>query len=432
MKQGLSQQTASYHTEWAYVKGLGFTLTFLALGSTLANFTIGLRLGEQLFSQGVWAARGTACLFVLLLYFCIDWVLKIILTDLSRAGQEGITTQDIYGNDVVVTTTNHDFLWRIAYIILGITTTISLTSNFMVADQLSGESPYSQYQQQLLASLTLTETVNHQAIETLAANSKDSTVTLKRERLMRVAINSAKSESWKNDYLAAADNMDAWFWTCQRCPDGYKAYRNRILAAMQEADALERQAQETAMTMATTIAQTVEGAADTTMLSKLEAVSHLLAEDQQSKEWFINVILLAMTLAGAVMSIVLTKLLKKHRQANGQLVHHNPARLLMKIAGVFTHHGAEILPVKAKEQEQQDMSLAHLAVETEREIASETPKRICQLEGCEADLDALGLRADALYCCKEHRYRGNAAKRKKKQENIFCSRTKHRLESEVG
>lgn len=380
--------------------------------------------------------------FVLLLYFCIDWVLKIILTELSRAGHEGTTVKDIYGQTITIKRTDTAFLWRIAGIALLITTAISITSNFMVADQLSGDSPYQAYQQQILASLSLNDKASNQAIETLHHISTDTALMDKRERIIYTAIHSEEHQSWINDYENAKGNMKAWFWTCTQCPKGYKAYRNRILKAMQEADALEEEATSTSITLTQNIAQTLEGVSDTTMLSKLETVSGLLNEDKENKEWLINAILLAMTLGGAVLSVILTKLLKKHREANGQLVNDNPATMLMAFTGLFKQRPSPTIQeihaptetetpgIISEATEENPTSILKNPTALHEEVEKPTNKRICQLEGCENDLDKLGLRADARYCCKEHRYKANAEKRKNTQNNIFVLNTRSRIKAQ--
>lgn len=420
MNQSIQQHSASYSTEWSLIKGRGFTLTFLALGSTIANFSIGHKLGLQMFPEYRIIGLGVALAFAMLLYFCVDWVLKVILTELSRAGQEGATVQDIYGQIITIKPTDTTFLWRIAAVALAITTVISLTSNFMVADQLSGESPYKQYQVQLFTSLTRNDEASSKALEALQAVGVDTTLTNKRERMIYTAVHSTKNRSWIRDYEQAKGNMEAWFWTCTQCPTEYRQYRTRILAAMNQADDLATQSKQSSVVMTQGIAQTLQGVTDTTTLSKLETVSALLNDEKEGKEWLINAILLAMTLGGAVLSVILTKLLKKHRETNGQLVNDNPAAGMMRIANLFNASSSMEVQQVIQHQSIVPETTTELVQEKEGVQAQKEVKRICQLEACHEDLDALGLRSDARYCCKEHRYKANAAKRKR--ENIFTLR----------
>ena len=64
-------------------------------------------------------------------------------------------------------------------------------------------------------------------------------------------------------------------------------------------------------------------------LIELRKTTAALEERRQSKQDTLNIVLMAMTIAGALMSLLVTWLLKKHREHYGQLIPDNPIRFLL-------------------------------------------------------------------------------------------------------
>lgn len=325
----------SYYVEWGYVKGRGFTLNFLALGSMLAFYRVGNSVGLMTFPHSSWLIFATQLAFVALAYYAVDWVLKIVLTDASTVVRQSADLYDINGNKINVIDRNVRYIWQVGISALLITTSISIVSNWFVSHDLSGQSHLLLYQEQLLQKMAIDTTLKKQALQLLSeAGDKEATILAQamneRKHLIKKAIDNTESASYKRDYYVHQHNPKAWFWTCQQCPIRYQEYRDNIKEAIEKGDALVAQASGYTETITASLSPTLSTQiTQDSALIALKETTEILEQERQDKESYLNLILLVMTLAGAIISLLLTYLLRKHREVNGQLINDNPTRFLM-------------------------------------------------------------------------------------------------------
>ena len=333
--QSKTRQPSSYYIEWGYIKARGFTLTFLALGTMLVFYRIGTYLGETTFNGSLKAVFILRVLCVGIAYYSVDWVLKIVLTDASTVAKPSANVIDISGNKIKSGDKDSRHVWKVAIAALLITTSISLVSTFFVSDDLSGKSHLLTYQNQLLSRIALDTALKQQALSIISgAGDKQTSMQAhalqEYKRLVGVAVDATKNKSWKNDYYLYKDRPKTWFWTCKKCPSGYKAYRNTIKAAMEQGNALINAANGYSHTITATLSPTLSySATQDSALIELKNITATLEKRRQSKQTTLNIVLFSMTLAGAFMSLLVTWLLKKHREHYGQLIPDNPIRFML-------------------------------------------------------------------------------------------------------
>jgi len=420
-----SRKPVSYYIEWGYVKGRGFTLNFLAFGSMLFFYRIGSQLGAMTFGHGSPLIFWVRLLCVILAYYSIDWVLKVVLTDASTVAKQNAELFDVNGNKIEVSERNAASIWKVAIAALCITTGISVASNFFVSSELSGDSHLLTYQSQLVSRMNTDSALINKALQILDQSADKQTqltanATAQRSALIDAAIKNG-SPSWRNDYYLHKNNSKAWFWTCKSCPSGYIAYREGIKVAIAEGDKILARASGYSELMAATLSPTLSPsmAKDSTLM-ELKTITQTLESERKHKERLTNIALLIITIASAIVTFLLTWLLRKHRIVNGQLVNDNPARFMMVTFDIFnrvkrllsdilftvTFNIHELLLEKGwlKSYTVEDTHV------TESLHATVRVHKTCI--HCDAKL--IGKRSDSKYCNDTCRANFHAEKRKKK------------------
>lgn len=420
---------SSYYIEWSYVKARSFVLNFLALGTMLMFYRIGSMIADQGFPDSLvmlWVMR---LVMVSIAYYAIDWALKIVLTDASRTAAPPAHVKDISGNKVQTEKHNTVYLWRVAIFAVLITTGISLTSNFFVSSDLSGQSYFPKYLQTLERETLRDSVMKMEAFDLLGSAPQYqtemlATAQMQARQLLADAVD-AGTASWKRDYNAHKNNRQAWFWTCSRCPSAYKAYRDGIISAIEQGKQLVTQAGGYTQIITQSLTPTLsrEVSQDSTVLAMRNAVTQLELE-RKAKRKTINLVLMIMTVAGAILALLLTWLLKKHRSYYGQLINDNPARFLM-VATDITNRVRRIfsdvlysLTFHQHERLLRNGYLVSYTVEEQNVTASlhATVHVLKRCEWCEKPLR--GKRSDAKYCDDECRSKGNAEKRGKRSKAV--------------
>ncbi|NQX78826.1 hypothetical protein [Gilvibacter sp.] len=412
----------AYYIEWSYVQARSFVLNFLALGTMLMFYRVGTMIAETGFPDlafMLWIMRGV---MVGVAYYAIDWGLKIILTDASATAAPPSHVKDISGNKIEPQKRQSGYLWRVAFFAVFITTGISLTSNFFVSADLSGESHLPQYLQTLERETLRDSTMKMQAFNLLEAAPALQSQMLREARsqakaLLTKAINSG-SASWKRDYYAHRDKAEAWFWTCTACPREYKSYRGRIIAAIAEGEQIIAEAGGYTQSITASLSPTLsrELAQDSTMIEVKNAVYQLEAE-RKAREKTINIVLMIMTLAGAILALALTWLLKKHRLYNGQLINDNPARFLMvatDIGNRLRRLFSDVLYSLTFHQHERLLKHGWIISYTveEQNVTASLHATVHNHKSCEwCDKRLIGKRSDAKYCSDDCRVKSNAEKR---------------------
>jgi len=420
-----TRKPVSYYIEWGYVKGRGFTLNFLAFGSMLFFYRIGSQLGAMTFGQDSPLIFWTRLLCVILAYYSIDWVLKVVLTDASTVAKQNAELFDVNGNKIETSERNNANIWKVAIAALCITTGISLASNFFVSSDLSGESHLLTYQSQLVSRMDADSTMKNKALSILNQSADKQTqltanAIAQRSALIDAAVK-AGSPSWRKDYQRHKNNPKAWFWTCKGCPSGYIAYRDGIKAAIEQGDKVLARASGYSELMAATLSPTLSPSmGKDSVLLELKTITQKLEGERKRKEWFTNITLFIITLAAALITFLLTWLLHKHRMVNGQLINDNPARFMMVSSDIvnrvkrllsdilftLTFNVHEILLEKGwlKSYTVEDTHI------TETLHATVRVHKSCLY----CDTKLIGKRSDSKYCNDSCRANFHAEKRKKK------------------
>lgn len=416
---------ASYYIEWSYVQARSFVLNFLALGTMLMFYRIGSMIAEQAFTNSplmLWVMRLS---MVSIAYYAIDWGLKIVLTDTSSTAAPPSSVRDISGNKVEAKERKTNHLWKVAIFAVCITTGVSLTSNFFVSADMSGKSHLPAYLQTVERETMRDSVMKMQAFTLLQTAPETESTMLSNARkqaadLLNTAVNSGTA-SWKKDYYAHRNNRKAWFWTCRDCAKGYKDYRNRIITAIQEGEAIVAGAGGYMQTITASLSPTLsrELGKDSTMLD-VKATVMQMEQERQSRKRTINLVLMMMTIAGAILALVLTWLLKKHREFYGQLINDNPARFLMvatDISNRIRRIFSDVLYSLTFHQHERALNRGYIVSYTveEQNVTASLHATVQGTKRCQwCDKTLRGKRSDAKYCDDECRSQGNAAKRQKK------------------
>lgn len=415
----------SYYIEWSYVQARSFVLNFLALGTMLMFYRIGSLIAEQAFTNSslmLWVMRLS---MVSIAYYAIDWGLKIVLTDTSSTAAPPSSVRDISGNKVEAKERNTNHLWKVAILAVCITTGVSLTSNIFVSSDISGRSHLPAYLQTVEREAMRDSVMKMQAFSLLQTAPETEGKMLSNARkqateLLNTAVNSGTA-SWKKDYYSHRNNQKAWFWTCSNCAKGYKDYRNRIITAMREGDEIIAGASGYMQSITASLSPTLsrELGKDSTMIDVRATVMQMEAE-RQSRKRTINLVLMMMTIAGAILALVLTWLLKKHREFYGQLINDNPARFLMVATDISNRARrifSDVLYSLTFHQHERALSRGYIVSYTveEQNVTADLHATVHSAKRCQwCDKTLRGKRSDAKYCDDECRSQGNAAKRQKK------------------
>ena len=408
---------STYYIEWGYVKGRSFTLTFLALGTMLVFYRIGTNLGQLTFEEGSPWVQVSRIVAVAIAYYAIDWVLKIILTDVATIAK--VTEYDLqHPDDEEATAVKREVgkIWRVAVAALAITTTISTVSNFFVSSDLSGESHIQNYQQQLKMRMAQDTLQRTQAMSMLgAAPEKEQAMidkaTLRGDRLLEDAI-AKGSPSWQRDYQKHKNKPSAWFWTCQECPYEYRTYREEIKETVAKRRRIISEASGYTATLTAALSPTLSGSMmQDSSLIEFKANALILEKERKRKESILTWVLTIMTFAGAIITLLLTWLLRKHREEHGQQVTDNPTRFLM-IADDISNRVRRIISdviysvtFYQYEKMVRNGKLKSYTVE-EESVIDDLHATVHNVKRClNCDKELVGKRSDAKYCddsCRTH------------------------------
>lgn len=331
MEQRNTSDENAYQQEWAYVKGRTFTLNLLALGSLVVTFRLGGFIGNMVSSNDnvVFSVR---LIFMWLAYMAVDWVLKNALaaaSNVQKDEEDSPTPKSVM---------------RFAAAALVTTLGLSLASNPFISSELAGKSYLPEFNQEIVAAIQRDSTLKMEAFAALkeAGEVEDGKVQAAyRQKKVLVAEAVAKgSKSWKNDYQLHKNNPKAWFWTCQKCPSEYKAYREGILAAIQEGDKLIANAQGYSSSVQATLSPTLSySVSQDTFLLAMKGNVQKLEKERQTAEKRLNTVLLVMTIMFGGLSVGLTIVLRDHRKQHGQLVPDGNVRMVMIVLDMSNRLG---------------------------------------------------------------------------------------------
>ena len=192
-------------------------------------------------------------------------------------------------------------------------------------------------------------------------------------------------------------------------------------AAIAEGDKILTRASGYSQLMAVTLSPTLSPsiAKDSTLL-ELKAITQTLESERKRKELFTNVTLFIITLAAALITFLLTWLLRKHRMVNGQLINDNPARFMMVSSDIVNRIKRLLsdilftLTFNVHEKLLENGWLKSYTVEdthiTETLHATVRGHKSCLY--CDSKL--IGKRSDSKYCNDSCRANFHAEKRKKR------------------
>ena len=335
---------SAYYQEWAFVYGRKFLLSVLAFGSVLVTHMIGAHIGKLLFPTLPLLQLLTKIFFVAMGWAAIDWVLANALASASHVDEEE------ENKDGEKKKYSKRPVWVFALVALASTLALSLVSNYFISNQLAGETHLSGFNQMVAKSMAQDSSLKSQAFAILkdAPKTQNKLVTealAQKGRLMGVAIKKG-SESWKKDYQRGRNNPKAFFWTCRRCPQRYKDYRNGILNAIEEGDKILAVARNHQSNLQASLSPTLSyQLSNDSLLLAVKKNTEQLEHERKERESQINIILLCMTLGCGILSLILTYVLREHRRKYGQQVIENNARFFMLIFDVFSRFGNGLLDI---------------------------------------------------------------------------------------
>lgn len=325
----MSKQAAR-NQELAYIKGRQFVLTIAAVGSMLISFKIGEYTGELLFPYSPNMQFVIKNIFVLTIYLAIDWNLLNSLSSASNISKNAGKKRPV---------------WILSILTLATTLTLSIASNFFISSDMAGDSHLMAFNKEVSAKIKMDSTLKMEAFQVLKNASKEEQERINRAKANKVkrikeAVNSTKSQSWKEDYYAHKHNMKAWFWTCKECPRKYKQYRDRIKLAIETSDKDILEASSYVTKMQTTLSPTLsyQMQKDST-LSKVEANVLVLEAERKWRATIINVILLIMTIGCGLLAMAITVVLKNHREDNGQQIVEDNVQPILVIMDLISRSG---------------------------------------------------------------------------------------------
>lgn len=308
------QQKPVNKVEYAFYVGRNLMVTIVALTSMVVTFSIGGKVA-QYFQFGQFMEMVMRNFFVFL-GLGVDLILLTALGAISMPKNKLKKVWLVAGSSIIVTVT------------------LSLISNAFISKEVSGPSPYLKLAQEK-EYIRRTDSIQKlKAFEVLSGAGSEERIrieaaTAKREQLIEEAVNSG-SKSWKDDYLAHKDNKDAWFWTCKKCPAEYRRYRDGILAAEKEGNKTLAEAQGYSQQIAAVLSPTLNhNMLNDTSLNSMLAITQILEGERREKESTLFWVLVGLAIGGAVLSFVLSIVLKEVREEYGQTVDENHVGLFV-------------------------------------------------------------------------------------------------------
>lgn len=337
MQSNNAYQDNAYKQEWAYVKGRGFTLNLLAIGSLVVTFRLGGFIGKMVSSNDL-TIFFVRAIFMWLAYMAVDWVLKNSLAAASNVDK---------GDHSSPTSKN---IIRFAAVALFTTLGLSIASNPFISTELAGDSYLPQFNQEIIAAVQRDSSLKVQAFSVIKEAGREQDKKIKASYLQKkVLVEKAVangSASWQKDYQLHKNNLKAWFWTCEKCPPKYKVYRENIRAAILEGDILIANAQGYSSTIQSTLSPTLNyNVSQDTFLHTMRDNVVELEKERKTAQKRLNSILLVMTLMFGGLSVGLTVVLRDHRKLHGQQVSDSDIRMTMIVLDMSSRIGEIITDV---------------------------------------------------------------------------------------
>ncbi len=333
---------SAYYQEWAFVYGRKFLLSVLALGSVLVTHLIGSYIGKLLFPTLPLLQLLTTGFFVAMGWAAIDWVLANALASASNVDEEA--------KDGEKKKYSKRPVWGFALVALASTLALSLVSNYFISNQLAGKTHLSGFNQMVAKSMVQDSSLKSQAFTILAdapktQNKLVTEATAEKDRLIAAAVRQG-SDSWKKDYQRGRNNRQAFFWTCRRCPQRYKDYRNGILNAIEEGDKILAAARNHQSNLQYSLSPTLSyQLSSDSLLLAVKKNTEQMEQERKERESQINTILLCMTLGCGLLALILTYVLKEHRKQYGQQVIEDNVRVFMLVFDVFQRLGNGLMDI---------------------------------------------------------------------------------------
>lgn len=337
MQSNNASQENAYKQEWSYVKGRGFILNLLAIGSLVVTFRLGGFIGNMVSSNNstIFCVRA---IFMWLAYMAVDWVLKNSLAAASNV-EKGENSSPPPKSVI-----------RFATAALFTTLGLSIASNPFISTELAGDSYLPQFNQEIVAAIQRDSSLKTQAFSAIKEAGKEQDKKIKasyhqKKVLVKEAV-AQGSVSWQRDYRLHKNNLKAWFWTCKNCPSGYKSYRENIRAAILEGDKLIANAQSYSSAIQTTLSPTLSyNVSQDTFLHTMRDNVVKLEKERKTAQKRLNSILLVMTLMFGGLSVGLTIVLRDHRKRHGQQVSDSNMRMTMVVLDMSSRLGEMVTDV---------------------------------------------------------------------------------------
>ena len=336
MNSRISQ--SAYYREWAFVYGRKFLLTILALGSVLVTHKIGMYFAALLAPHSFFFSLIIKTGFVALGWAGIDWVLANALAEASSIHPD----EETHNNRPV---------WVFAICALVTTLLLSIASNQFISNELAGETHLDDFNAQVSKAMTQDSVLKSHAFYSLQNATKEQqslvqSALKEKGRLVAAAV-SKGTQSWKKDYYSHKNKPKAYFWTCGKCPQGYKNYRQSILDATKQGDQLIYEAKNHKKFVQQSLSPTLSyELAKDTLLATVNNNTLKLEQERKFRERQLNTILLVMTVGCGILALILTYVLKTLRKKYGQQVVENNVQFIMVLfdmCGRFGNGLADII-----------------------------------------------------------------------------------------
>ncbi len=160
MQSNYTSKENAYQQEWAYVKGRGFTLNLLAIGSLVVTFRLGGFIGNMV-SSGSTTIFCIRAVFMWLAYMAVDWVLKNSLAAASNVEK----------GEKATPTPKSVILFAVTALLT--TLGLSIASNPFISNELAGESYLPQFNQEIVAAIQRDSSLKVQAFSAIKDASKE-------------------------------------------------------------------------------------------------------------------------------------------------------------------------------------------------------------------------------------------------------------------
>jgi hypothetical protein len=326
-----AEMPAPAKIEFAYYTGRNIMLMIVAITSVIVTFRLGGFVAEA-YDLPTWA-NYLIRNFAVFLGFGFDLILITALGGISMPSSKS------------------KMAWMLAILALIVTLVLSLCSNWFFSEDSGGESNFKTYQEALISKMQQDSINKSKALDMVSAAGEEESKRIKNANseattLLDQAIKKG-SQRWQDDYRKAMDNERAWFWVCQQCPAEYKAYRDGIKAAKQQGQEVKQSAYGYSQQIASMVAPTLSAnvSSDSSMV-ELKMTTINLEDERKRKSGLMFWILTALTVGAAIMAMVLSVVLRDHRQEHGQYFHEDHIEMfviIFDLLGTIKHMVLDLL-----------------------------------------------------------------------------------------